>query len=367
MMHTRYRFFSFFLFITILAGVSFFAFGCSDTNGPDDNDNNDTLDPVLPDTSEGIRPDSASPGALDFVGSFNVITNGVPQGIAMKDDILYVGDGQMIRALDVGNPSSPSQLAHFPTASSNYVTGMAVKGNFLYCVFENRLRVFDIASVVSPAEAGTLSLGGSCRDIAIFGDYAFVGKYSDGLIVLDISNPTSPQIVETWFSYPSYSVVVGAGGILYAGSQTSFRVFQLDITEPESLSLIYTKYPNGETGFDLDYAYGHLFIAAGKASLASNNGLFNIQSRSYMANVYSDTTDYVCKGVSVEGNLAYVIDGSLSGESNLYMYYTYNPALSFRADFASLSDQASAVLAKEGYIYVLCKTSLLIYRNSTIT
>jgi len=366
-MKNRYRYSALVLFITILAAVSLLAFGCSDTNGPDDNDDNDTLDPVLPDTSEGIRPDSGSTGALDYIGSFNVISNGVPQGIAIKDEILFVGDGQMIRALDVGNPASPAQLSQFPTSSSNYVTGLAIKGNYLYGVFENRLRVFDIASAISPAEAGTLSLGGSCRDIAIFGDYAFVGKYSDGLIVLDISNPTSPQIVETWFSYPSYSVVVGAGGILYAGSQTSFRVFQLDITEPESLGLIYTKYPYGETAFDLDYAYGHLFIAAGKASLASNNGLFNIQSRSYMANVYSDTTDYVCKGVSVEGNLAYVIDGSLSGESNLYMYYTYNPALSFRADFVNLSDQASAVLAKEGYIYILCKTSLQIYRNSTIT
>lgn len=360
------RFFSTILFISIFLAVGIFVFGCSDSNGPDD-DNQDTLDPVIPDTAEMIRPDSTSPGSIQFVGSFNVITNGVPQGIAMKNDIIFVGDDQRVRAISVSNPSSPSQLAQFPSSSSNYVTGMAIQGNYLYVVFENRLRIFDITSPISPAEAGSLSLGGSCRDIAIFGDYAFVGKYTDGLAVIDISNPNSPSVIATWFSYPTYSLTMGAGGILYTGSQTSFRVFQLNAVQPESLSLIYSRYPRGETAFDMDYAYGHLYVASGKVNLGSNNGIFNIQSRSFIGDVFTDTTDYVCKGVSVDGNRAYVIDGSLTGESNLYMYYTYNPAAAYLADVASLSNQASAILAKDGYIYVLCKTSLLVYRNSLIS
>jgi len=244
---------------------------------------------------------------------------------------------------------------------------MAIRGNYLYVVFENRLRIFDITSPISPAEAGTLSLGGSCRDIAVFGDYAFVGKYTDGLVVVDISDPSSPSVTATWFSYPTYALTMGAGGILYAGSQTSFRVFQLNVVQPESLSLIYSRYPRGETAFDMDYAYGHLYIASGKVNLGSNNGIFNIQSRSFIGDVFTDTTDYVCKGVSVDGNRAYVIDGSLTGESNLYLYYTYNPAAAYLADVVSLSDQASAILAKDGYVYVLCKTSLLVYRNSLIS
>ncbi len=341
--------------------------GCSDSNGPD-GDGPDTTQPNIPDTSEGIRPDSTSAGFLEYIGVYNVIGNGVSQGIAMKDEYLYVGDGQRIKVLDVSDPGSPSQLAEFPSTSSNYITGLAIQGNYLYAVFENRLRIFDISSAISPAEIGSLSIGGSCRDIDIFGDYVFVGRYSSGLTGIDASDVFAPETIKTWFSYPAYSLTIGAGGLLYVGSESNYKIFQLDIMQPESLSQVATTYPSGETGFDMDYIYGHLFVASGKAEMASNNGIFSIKSRDFISlDVFTDTTDFVCKGVAVEGNSAYVIDASTSGNSNLYLYYVYNPSAAYRADYEDLSAEAVSILVKDGYIYILCKTRLLVYSHNIIS
>lgn len=365
-MKTTKKLISSLLFIAIIAIVSTIAFGCSESNGPN-GDDSDTTDPNIPDTAEASRPDSTAAGILQYFGVYNIISNGVSQGIAMKDDILYIGDGQQIRALDVSNPESPSQLAVFPTTSSEYITGMTIDGNLLYAVFQDKLRIFDITSAISPTEIGTLSLGGNARDIDVFGDYLFVGRYSDGICAIDAHDPTSPAIIDTWFSYPTYSLAVGAGGLLYAGPESNFRVFQLNVYQPESLYQVTFTYPDGETAFDMEYIYGHLFVASGKTDFASNTGIFNIQSRNNLVDVYSDTTDYVCKAVAVEGNCAYVIDANLSGESNLYFYYAYNPAAAFRADNVVLTDEAASIYAKNDYIYVLCKNSLLIYKRNIIS
>jgi len=355
--------FSVFIFAAIILSVALFAPGCSETNGNNGNPP-DTTD--TPDTTEGIRPDSTGPGELELQATFNVIGNGVSQGLALYDNVLYVGDGQKIRGIDVSNPGSPSQLSYFPTTTYDYVTGLAVQGNNLYALYGDVLRIYDISNPIAPLDVGGVELPGNGRDIDLFGDYAFVGRIGSGVAVVDISTSSAPEEINTYFSYPAYSLTIGAGR-LYTAGQTGYLASQLNISEPESVFSISQTYPPGETAFDMDYIYEHLFIAAGKTSLSRNDGIFTIHSKNYLNDVFADTTDYVCQGVSVEGNFAFVIDASTSGDSKLYMYFAYNPANTYLAESISLTNEAVAVLAEGNYIYVLCRTSLLIYRHDLIT
>ncbi len=340
--------------------------GCSEGNGPDNNVPPDTTDSP-PDTTEGGRPDSTGPGSIILEGSLNIIGNGVAQGLAKLGDVLFVGDGQIVRSIEVGNPGAPSQLAQFQSSGGGYVLGLAVEGNLLFGMFDNTLGIFDISLPVSPTEVGSVELSSSgARDIAVLGNYVYIGRVGMGLSVVDIHDITDPVELETYFSYPTYSLTIGAGR-LFSGAQTGFLLRRFDISDPESLAVIAQTYPHGETAFDMDYIYEHLFLAAGKTSLAGNDGIFTIHEKNSLSRVFTDTTALVCVGVSVEGNSAFVVDASTSGESNLYHYYAYNPAAAYLANQISLPDKAVTILAEGDFVYVLCSSRLLIYRHSIVS
>jgi len=339
-------------------------YGCSSSGGPDSGNGEppDTTDGV-PDTTEAVRPDSTGPGVLTPCGYLNIFTNGTALGLAKEDNYLFIGDGNYIKVVDVANPSLPGLVSSFPNPSYDAVAGIGVEGNRVYGVFENKLKIFDIGSPVSPVELSSLTLTYSgARGIAICGNYAFIGRRGMGVSIVDISNPSDPIELDVVTDYQTYSLTIGAGR-LFVGEETGFKVWRLDIADPDSLVQLGATYPTGETAFDMDYFCEHLFLAAGKSDEFSSTGIFTVLDKHGLIEVFTDTTQYICKGVAVEGNYAYVIDADVSGASNLYVYETFNPANTYRAHTQPLPAEARAVLADDGYIYVLCVSRLMIYRH----
>ena len=191
-----------------------------------------------------------------------------------------------------------------------------------------------------------------------------------GLSIVDISDPSQPEEITRMEDYPANCIVFGGGRLYVAkeygvGYPTSQRVWQLDPTYPDSLQQLFYADPPGNSAFDLDYIYHHLFVASGLNSVSSTIGKFNILSKSGLSLVYSDNTNYNCTGISVNGNYIYVIDrDQLSGASNLYVYEAYDPASAYKAHEVALTSTAKDVLASDGYVYLLCVDKLLVYRHS---
>lgn len=317
------------------------------------------------------RPDSTGPGSCNLLSTINVITNGVPLGLAKKGDYLYAGNGSNIYTIDVRNPGSPSVLSIFPEYDYGTVGGIAISGIILATLLDNQLWLFDITSPVSPIEISHITLSsGDARDIAIYGDYLYIGKKGMGLSIVDISDPYQPVELTRMENYPTNCLVFSAGR-LYAGKEygvgtpTNQRIWKFDPTDPDSLNEIDYTNPPGNSAFDMDYIYGHLFLASGKMNTSSNTGTFNIISKTTLSTVFSANTDYICMAIGVENNFVYVVDSDLiSSGSNLYVYNAYNPESAYLAHTVSLSSRGRCVLADDGIIYVLCESCLQLFEHS---
>ena len=125
---------------------------------------------------------------------------------------------------------------------------VAVKGKYAYVLAQNNqsLVIIDISNPSSPQIVGSVSdsLLAGARRIKISGNYAYVGTTNSKLTIVDISNPTSPQVVS--------SVNLGsgekfAGGLYVSGKYVYtgplncyFSV--VDVEDPSSPKIIATYY-----------------------------------------------------------------------------------------------------------------------------
>ena len=129
---------------------------------------------------------------------------------------------------DVTNPSSPQLLVQHPYANSAYTHSgwFSEDGRYVYLHDEldeqerglsTTVRVFDLANLRAPVLAGQWT--GPTRAIDhngyFKGNRYYMSNYSEGLTVLDTTNPTTPQRIGYFDTYPTNSATafVGAWGV----------------------------------------------------------------------------------------------------------------------------------------------------------
>ena len=67
-------------------------------------------------------------------------------------------------------------------------------GNYVYIGQGSHFVVLDITDKSTPIEIDRLDTSGTIEDIALAGNYAYVADGSNGLVIVDVSNPEAPTI-----------------------------------------------------------------------------------------------------------------------------------------------------------------------------
>ncbi|MGD0278013.1 MAG: hypothetical protein ABSC11_01770 [Smithella sp.] len=123
---------------------------------------------------------------------------------------------------------------------------LAKSGNLIFMSCNNPTNFSSLTTidVTNPASPSILHAGSNCwvnvahDRIVLSGNAAYIADHTYGLLVLDISNPTSPAIVMTIPALSSINDISVYNGYLYAADGASgIRVF--DISNP--LNPVYTK------------------------------------------------------------------------------------------------------------------------------
>jgi choice-of-anchor B domain-containing protein len=129
---------------------------------------------------------------------------------------------------DVTNPSAPQKLATQPYVNASYVHSgwWSEDGRYVFVQDEldernvglnTTIRVFDMTDLRAPAQVG--SWVGPTRAIDhngyVKGNRYYISNYSEGLTVLDLSNPAAPVRVGYFDTFPASSdtAFVGAWGV----------------------------------------------------------------------------------------------------------------------------------------------------------
>ena len=177
------------------------------------------------------------------VGHYDIGTTGQLYDIALTGDLALVlkQSGDLV-VLDISDVSAPVETAYVRSDYGGYQC-VAVAGN---CALTGAARYFgqgrvDVFSLANPFTApalGRLDLEG-VRAVAARGDvlYAACNSADPGLAVIDLSDPTAPQVVnQDTVGY--YLDVAVKGDLLYALRSRELHVY--DISVPDRLELLGT-------------------------------------------------------------------------------------------------------------------------------
>jgi RHS repeat-associated protein len=158
--------------------------------------------------------DISNPSTPIFVGKY-YNQYGVTD-VAVSGNYAYVATTYGVVIVDITDPTSPKGVGGY-NASNKYVNEVAVSGNYAYAsVSEVGLVILNITNSSSPTFAGSYA----CRayDITLVDNYAYVADNSNGLLILDVTNSSSPTLVGNYAGRANYVTVSGNYAYVVADS-----------------------------------------------------------------------------------------------------------------------------------------------------
>ena len=157
--------------------------------------------------------DPASPTEVGSWTSYDSVTD-----LAIRGDYAYLAVGSNLTILNIGNPSSLGITASSPTPSS--ATAVSLVGNFAYVGdYSNGLSIFDVSDVHSPLKLSSCRIRGGVDDVCVFGTHAYAASYWQGVRVMDVSDPEAPLEVDGYRAPGRAKRVFADGGYVYLASQ----------------------------------------------------------------------------------------------------------------------------------------------------
>ncbi len=173
--------------------------------------------------------DPANPRRVGNIGGFEALS------VAVKDTLCYIGtyiypDEFRLRVYNVGNPSVP-----IPVGS---LAGIEVPDIYLpptcdTVLYTPKLHIINISDPRSPRRVGFVDCPGWDYGVVTVPalNYALVADYFEGLVVVDITNPTLPRIDTTLFAADqALDIEVKDGVVFLAGYRAGLQL--LDVTVP---------------------------------------------------------------------------------------------------------------------------------------
>ena len=257
---------------------------------------------LVADDSGGLRViDVSAEPAPVIVG--HAATSGNAEAVAVEDAIAYVADGDGgLRAFDVGSVTAPTEL--WACAGSLNAMDVALDGDYAYVAdWAGKLRVLDAASPSAPVcDVGSADIGGHPNGVAIAGTRAYVAAGEAGLAIVNIGNPTLPNVLYTLDTPGSANGVAVSGAYAYVADGASGLQI-LDVSSPTGIAV-----GSAETSgycWDVALADSYAFVASGNAGLE----IFNVANPASPAKVKGLPLAGSAHGVALRDNYAFVTVG----------------------------------------------------------
>ncbi len=246
--------------------------------------------------------DVSDPTDPTIVGSCDA--DGWAGDVAVSGSYAYLG-AQELSVIDISDPTDPRQVAAI-TDDGASTGGIELSGDYAYLARDVAgLTITDISNPFAPEDLAILPQEdlGRARDVAVSGDYAYVAG-TDGLKVIDVSDPAAPTIVGNLPAGPAPSVAV-SGRYLFGGNYSGELVVVdvLDPGAPVQVGSCATARTVVQIALSGDYAYA--------ATEGGGLRIFDISDPSNPTEVASWDPLESVRGVTVVGDRAYVAAGGL--------------------------------------------------------
>lgn len=261
--------------------------------------------------------DIANPAKPKKIANYD--TPGYAGDVVVKGNYAYAADGQNgLNIIDITSPSSPKSIAECDTPGSG--SGVYVYGRYAYIADGySGLQIINISSPSAPILAGNFAAPHKTNGVFVAGNYAYVimGEWDSeidevfgGLIILDISNPTSPQQLGT-LNFSCASGIYVSGNYAYItiamGNMTSGGLMIIDVKTPSSPMQVKFLQASNAGYHDIDIKGNYAYCAG---DFGKNLVIFDIGSPTKPTLIGSASTPGNGRGVHTGGNYTYVADSS---------------------------------------------------------
>ena len=295
---------------------------------------------------------------LEFVGELEEPA----EWVAVSGSHAYFSNGGSLFVADVSDPANPEMVLEMPLGV-DYIARVFATENFVYVVayvwnISASLIVIDVSEPSSPISRGSCFLwvpGGSYSNLAVYGTYAYVAGRGYGLAIIDVSDPDSPILVGSHqgdftavAANDVYAYVTGLVGNTYG-------LHVVDTSDPAQ--------PTTLSSVTFDVAMWDIEAVGGYAYVTFKSGLFfspvgltiadvsNPLDPHWMGEIRWDGCGQAAVGrqVAVSGNFAYVTCNGQKNGPNLWAADVSDPQKPLGVGHVQLSYRDVAVHG--GFVY----------------
>ncbi len=177
---------------------------------------------------------------LESVGRAGNTLGAGGQSIWANNDFAVLGltgAAEGIQLFDISNKSAPSALGSFRTDDGgpadlsgvgNDVLAVDVVGTTAYlATYYGGLVLVDISNPTSPSFLGAIAISGESWSVQVTGDLAYVGNHSGGVVVVDVSTPSAPVEVASLPLVGNTQDLHVDGDRIYAASKSDFQLVSI--------------------------------------------------------------------------------------------------------------------------------------------
>jgi hypothetical protein len=196
---------------------------------------------------------------------------------------------------------------------------LAVSGDFAYGLGSGQFQVIDVSNPTAPQIVGSVDTPGA-RRLVVTDKHAYVVGF--GLQVIDISFPTNPRITGSADAPHAWGIAISGKHAYVVGPD--FRV--IDITKAEGTTLVSLGFGNDVIGCGLDVSGNHAYVID-FGRRAEPQGLWVIDISSPMQPMIAGgtwTSGRIADGfpwdVTISGNYAYISTSDYKESEDLPEY-----------------------------------------------
>lgn len=210
--------------------------------------------------------------------------------------------------------------------------------------FIEGLQILDVSDLENIKVRGTLKTRAFefIVDSTIEGNYLYILDRSKGLNIIDISDPSVPEIISSSYMPRNTRSIKIINGFAYVtGAGFGLRIY--DVSNPE----IIERYDSSEMfwdGEDIQISERYAYVTAGKDGLK----ILDISDPKNPFELSSFPTPEYAKGMAVKGNLVYIADG----RSGLRVIDVSNPTNPFELSFYDILPNSQYVAISGDLVFI---------------
>lgn len=194
---------------------------------------------------------------IEFINS--TLYSGALKSMQYHEGNYYCIGANALEIYSVSEIGTPSLIGGFPVPGSP--EKIVVDGNHAYIAYSNGLCIIDISTLPIPFPQVQYAMPGESYDIKIINNLAYIAAGTEGLHIINISDPNNPILVGTC-DLDSEAKLVEVNDTYAYVVTNSLQLEIIDISnpsQPESIGSIFTEYTiieaylDGSTLYLFDY------------------------------------------------------------------------------------------------------------------